>query len=257
MYIPAPSGASFSGLFSGFPCIYSIPQSAGKVFIYAVFPHVCNCEKQSLIKRYVWLGVYFLFLHPSAAFILHDSVQLSGFGLYRSLTLMHDLYAISVRQTRDLPVRLVSSRASGFLQIPPHDGHPCLRLYPSRCRADSGLAPVRNVRRRAHQKKRRHRVSFSMYNQKISTPPVLTFLSSSFLSIRIVHHFSPLVKLNHFFLQKKHFYSFIYIIFMTQRSFQSLHFSPLLIRLIPCLVFSSFTLSSQFFQVWYKLITFV
>ena len=40
---------------------------------------------------------------------------------------------------------------SGFLQIPPHDGHPCLRLYPSHYRADSGLAPVRNVRRRAHQ----------------------------------------------------------------------------------------------------------
>ena len=32
---------------------------------------------------------------------------------------------------------------SGFLQIPPHDGHPCLRLYPSHYRADSGLAPVR------------------------------------------------------------------------------------------------------------------
>jgi len=41
---------------------------------------------------------------------------------------------------------------SGFLQIPPHDGHPCLRLYPSHHRADSGLSPVRNVRRRAHQK---------------------------------------------------------------------------------------------------------
>ena len=41
---------------------------------------------------------------------------------------------------------------SGFLQIPPHDGHPCLRLYPSHHRADSGLSPVRNVRRRAHPK---------------------------------------------------------------------------------------------------------
>ena len=44
---------------------------------------------------------------------------------------------------------------SGFLQIPPHDGHPCLRLCPSHHRADSGdsgLSPVRNVRRRAHQK---------------------------------------------------------------------------------------------------------
>ena len=42
---------------------------------------------------------------------------------------------------------------SGFLQIPPRDEHPCLRLYPSHYRADSRLAPVRNVRRRAHSKK--------------------------------------------------------------------------------------------------------
>ena len=39
---------------------------------------------------------------------------------------------------------------SSFLQIPPHGGHPCFRLYPSHYRADSGLSPVRNVRRRAH-----------------------------------------------------------------------------------------------------------
>ena len=39
---------------------------------------------------------------------------------------------------------------SGFLQIPSHDGHPCLRLYPSHYRADLGLAPLRNVRRQAH-----------------------------------------------------------------------------------------------------------
>ena len=43
---------------------------------------------------------------------------------------------------------------SGFLQIPSRDGHLCLRLCPSHYRADSGLPPVRNVRRRAHQKSR-------------------------------------------------------------------------------------------------------
>ena len=48
---------------------------------------------------------------------------------------------------------------SSFLQIPPHGGHPCFRLYPSHYRADSGLSPVRNVRRRAHNTKiRRMRV---------------------------------------------------------------------------------------------------
>lgn len=39
---------------------------------------------------------------------------------------------------------------SSFLQILPRDRHPCLRLCPSRYRVDSGLTPVRNVRRQAH-----------------------------------------------------------------------------------------------------------
>jgi len=44
---------------------------------------------------------------------------------------------------------------TGFLQIPPHDGHPCLRLYPSHYRADSGLSPVRTCARRAHHYKKK------------------------------------------------------------------------------------------------------
>ena len=43
---------------------------------------------------------------------------------------------------------------SSFLQILSRDRYPCLRLCPSRYRADSGLTPVRNVRRQAHIKKR-------------------------------------------------------------------------------------------------------
>ncbi|WP_455953880.1 hypothetical protein, partial [Blautia sp.] len=42
---------------------------------------------------------------------------------------------------------------SSFLQIPPHGGHPYLRLYPSHYRADWGLAPFGNVRRQAHTDK--------------------------------------------------------------------------------------------------------
>ena len=42
---------------------------------------------------------------------------------------------------------------SGFLPIPSLDEHRCLRLYPSHYRADSGLSPVRNVRRQAHYHK--------------------------------------------------------------------------------------------------------
>ena len=44
--------------------------------------------------------------------------------------------------------------AYSFFQIPSHGGHPCFRLYPSHYRADSGLTPVRNVRRQAHKKSR-------------------------------------------------------------------------------------------------------
>ena len=47
---------------------------------------------------------------------------------------------------------------SGFLQIPPHDGHPCLQLYPSHYRADSRLSPVKNVRRRAHENKKQENI---------------------------------------------------------------------------------------------------
>ena len=45
----------------------------------------------------------------------YDSVQLLGFDLDRSLTLIHSLYdSCSSGQ----------SFAAVFLQIPPHDGHP-------------------------------------------------------------------------------------------------------------------------------------
>ena len=47
--------------------------------------------------------------------------------------------------------------AYSFLQIPPYDGHPCLWLYPSHYRANFGLIPVRNVRRRARNTKNRRR----------------------------------------------------------------------------------------------------
>lgn len=49
-----------------------------------------------------------------------------------------------------MPISLISSFctsgqmfAAGFLQIPTHGGHPCLRLYTSRYRACYGLAQVR------------------------------------------------------------------------------------------------------------------
>ena len=75
---------------------------------------------------------------------------------YRASSCVADLpsctafYTVSVRQTRGLPMG--SFPTSGFLQICSHLQHPCLRLYPSRYQVDSGLSPVRNVRRQAHEK---------------------------------------------------------------------------------------------------------
>ena len=58
-----------------------------------------------------------------------------------------------------MPTSLISSFctsgqmfAAGFLQIPPHDGHPCLGLYTSRHRACYGLAPIRECPCWASQK---------------------------------------------------------------------------------------------------------
>jgi hypothetical protein len=78
---------------------------------------------------------------------------------YRASSCVADLpsctafYTVSVRQTRGLPMG--SFPTSGFLQICSHLQHPCLRLYPSRYQVDSGLSPVRNVRRQAHNAKKR------------------------------------------------------------------------------------------------------
>ena len=65
---------------------------------------------------------------------------------------------------------------SGFLQICSHLQHPCLRLYPSRYRADSGLAPVRNVRRQAH-----------ITNEDAGKTPASSFAVSDIFS-KVCHH---------------------------------------------------------------------
>ena len=105
---------------------------------------------------------------------------------YRASTCMAVLpscitsYVISVRQTRDLPAGFLFP-TSGFLQIPSHDRHPCLRLYPSHYRADSGLAPVGNVRRRAHHKKQslsQNRPCFFFFYPHTSS--AISFTSASF-----------------------------------------------------------------------------
>src|SRR5699024_11271389 len=64
-----------------------------------------------------------------------ELMQLSDFSFFRSL--IHSTRLLCDFCSSD------QSFVSGFLQIPPRDGHPCLQLYAYHCRSHSGLAPVR------------------------------------------------------------------------------------------------------------------
>ena len=108
---------------------------------------------------------------------------------YRASSCVADLpsctafYTVSVRQTRGLPMG--SFPTSGFLQICSHLQHPCLRLYPSRYQVDSGLSPVRNVRRQAHNKKKnvsRVKPENALFSQPLSLLYICEYLISFCLS---------------------------------------------------------------------------
>lgn len=90
-------------------------------------------------------GTHTFFPSLPAAFTVSDSVQLLGFILSWKLALAYglicDFYSSGQRF------------AAAFLQILPHGRHPWLKLYPSRCRADSGLSPFRTCAHRAHTEK--------------------------------------------------------------------------------------------------------
>ena len=68
-----------------------------------------------------------------AAYTSTVSVQVSGFEDIGLLTHRDRLIGDSCSSSQRF--------AFGFLQIPPHDGHPCRSANRSPCRADSGLAP--------------------------------------------------------------------------------------------------------------------
>ena len=98
-------------------------------------------------------GTHTFFPSLPAAFTVSDSVQLLGFILSWKLALAYglicDFYSSGQRF------------AAAFLQILPHGRHPWLKLYPSRCRADSGLSPFRTCAHRAHTHKPRRRIACS------------------------------------------------------------------------------------------------
>ncbi|WP_455299876.1 hypothetical protein, partial [Dolosigranulum pigrum] len=64
--------------------------------------------------------------------------------------------------------------ASGFLQIPPHDGHPCLWLIIPTVKAYSGLSPPSCRPCQAHSKQSLKKWHFSRFKDcflTIQTPP--------------------------------------------------------------------------------------
>ena len=63
-----------------------------------------------------------------ALFTASDSVQLLGFGLCSSLTLAYGLTRFLFVGPGLCPWGTFQPSRSGFLQIPPRDGHPCLWL---------------------------------------------------------------------------------------------------------------------------------
>ena len=86
-----------------------------------------------------------LSLHVPTIFTPQDSVQFLDFGLSCSLILLQKPEMVSVRWGRGLP-------APSFSPLKPHSENLGVQLYPSHCRADSGLSPVRTCARRAHMK---------------------------------------------------------------------------------------------------------
>ena len=120
-----------------FPVLWPLLTSCGSLLLRIFLPCVRKTSP----------GTHTFFPSLPAAFTVSDSVQLLGFILSWKLALAYglicDFYSSGQRF------------AAAFLQILPHGRHPWLKLYPSRCRADSGLSPYRTCAHRAHTEKRR------------------------------------------------------------------------------------------------------
>lgn len=118
-----------------FPVLWPLLTSCGSLLLRIFLPCVRKTSP----------GTHTFFPSLPAAFTVSDSVQLLGFILSWKLALAYglicDFYSSGQRF------------AAAFLQILPHGRHPWLKLYPSRCRADSGLSPFRTCAHRAHTKK--------------------------------------------------------------------------------------------------------
>ena len=108
--------------------------------LFAVFPFIMLTSCSALLLRVFFntstqmrlqdLPGYSHVLFLFTCHIYRKAIPCSDWALfcYANLPSPPALYAISVRQARALPIRGTFSPYSGFLQIPPHSGHPCLWL---------------------------------------------------------------------------------------------------------------------------------
>ena len=123
---------------SALPGFFSGTMASADFLRFVVTTHFFPCVRKTCP------GTHTFFPSLPAAFTVSDSVQLLGFILSWKLALAYglicDFYSSGQRF------------AAAFLQILPHGRHPWLKLYPSRCRADSGLSPFRTCAHRAHTK---------------------------------------------------------------------------------------------------------
>ena len=134
-----------------------------RFFFPVLWPLLTSCG--SLLLRIFFLpcvrktspGTHTFFPSLPAAFTVSDSVQLLGFILSWKLALAYglicDFYSSGQRF------------AAAFLQILPHGRHPWLKLYPSRCRADSGLSPFRTCAHRAHTRNASHPAPVNLHRK--------------------------------------------------------------------------------------------
>ena len=121
----------------------------------------------------------------------------SGFVLMGRLT--HPLVPNTV------PVRQVSGLPCDFLQIPPRDGHPCLRLCAWCYLLRSGLAPVRSCPCWAHSRQSPQDVKPAGFFVQLSRHTILSVSQQQLLvkttlqsqSAIICHHSDSFCCINH------------------------------------------------------------
>ncbi len=121
------------------------------------FPNVCNrlgtmassdFSRQALLRNYEYFIAFVTSVRPPCPHHFYFTGFRTFIGLqlvWQSFILLHKPEMVSARWCRSLP-------APSFSPLKPHGENLGVRLYPSHCRADLGLSPIRTCARQAHRK---------------------------------------------------------------------------------------------------------